>query len=335
MTLQEITTKFKKKNWLRLCTIHNIDKWTLIDFLSAPVYASRNHIRDGLELKTRQCFKCGTQLALGIFRGNFLAPRICDCAKDNTNLMTQEKLRCVFTDEQSQLIIGSVNSARRKGLPNTIEFWTSRGCSLDMAEKKVSQQQKLRSAKSPAAKKGARGYSIRTVEYWLNKGMTHEEALKEVKKIQVTNGIDFYVKKYGDQGKEMFNQRIRKWLDSDGNRKMVSNRSKKSLELFENLGIGSYGPNEKTVRGKMKVHRVDFLHDRRIIEYYGDYWHANPLFYSASQMIRKKQALDIWNHDAKKIKDLEDNGYTVLIIWEHEYTQDPEQTTKKCKEFLQ
>lgn len=39
-------------------------------------------------------------------------------------------------------------------------------------------------------------------------------------------------------------------------------------------------------------------------------------------------------HDAKKIKDLEDNGYTVMIIWEHEFVNDSENTVKKCKEFI-
>jgi G:T-mismatch repair DNA endonuclease (very short patch repair protein) len=227
-----------------------------------------------------------------------------------------------------------VNGRKRKGLANTVDFWVSRGYSLDQAKIRVSAEQKLRSDKSPSSKKGARGYSIRTTEYWIKKGFTPEDAANKVKEIQVTNGLDFYIKKYGDAGKELFIQRIDKWLNADGNKKMVANRSKKSIELFENLGVGYFGTDEKTVRGKHKVHRVDFLHGNKIIEYYGDYWHGNPKFYSGSQMIRKKKVSDVWAHDAKKIKDLEDNGYIVLIIWEHEFTHDFENTIKKCKDFV-
>jgi G:T-mismatch repair DNA endonuclease (very short patch repair protein) len=334
MKLQEIITKFKKKSWPRLCTLHSIDKWDLIDYLSAPWYANRHYIKDGLELTTRSCFKCGTKLNLGIFHGNFLAQTVCNCANDNTNLMTTDKLSCVFTNEQVEAIIKSVNSQKRKGLATTIEFWTSKGYSLDQAEFRVSAEQKLRSARSPSAKKGARGYSIRTTEYWVKKGFTPEDAANKVKEIQVTNGLDFYTKKYGNAGKELFIQRIDKWLNADGNKKMVANRSKKSIELFENLGVGYFGPDEKTIRGKHKVHRVDFLHGNKIIEYYGDYWHGNPKFYSGSQMIRKKKVSDVWEHDAKKIKDLEDNGYTVMIIWEYEFVHDSENTVKKCKDFV-
>ena len=55
----------------------------------------------------------------------------------------------------------------------------------------------------------------------------------------------------------MFNDRMQRWLDSPGNKEMVANRSKKSIELFEQLGAGYYGANERTVRGREKVHRVD------------------------------------------------------------------------------
>ena len=334
MMLQEIVAKYKKKSWLRLCTLHQINKWDLLDYVKEPVYRNRHLIKPGLELQTKVCLKCGTLLDLGIYKGNFIVDLACKCSKDGTNLMTVDKLLTTFSIGQATMIITSVNNQRKKGLPNTVDFWINKGFTIDQAITKVSEIQKSRSANSPSSKKGARGYSIRSVEYWIKQGYTVDQACHKVKEIQTTNGLAYYTKRYGEQGVEMFNARISQWLDSDGNKKMIQNRSKKSLELFEQLGVGYYGVNEKTVRGKQKVHRVDYLHGKKIIEFYGDYWHGNPALYSDNAMIRKKKIIDVWEHDAGKVKDLEANGYAVLIIWESEFKTTPIEVLQKCKDFI-
>ncbi len=333
MTLQEIVAKFKKKSWLRVCTLNNIDKWSLIDYLGESVYAGRFHIKSGLEITTRVCLVCGASLSLGIYRGNFLARIVCGCNKKGS-LRATDKLNCIFTKEQILSATSASNHRRKKGLANTVDFWVHRGFSINQAKAKIAATQKSRSARSPAAKKGARGYSVRTVEYWLKKGLTHEAAKSKVREVQVTNGLKYYIKKYGQRGEELFNSRIARWLNAPGNKQMTANRSKKSFELFTQLGIGHYGQDEKIVFGKRKNHRVDFLYEKKIIEYYGDYWHGNPKFYTHDQFIRKKKVADVWEHDAQKIKDLEDNGYSVLIVWENDYASDSDAVIKKCKDFV-
>lgn len=37
--LQKIITTYKKKSWLRLCGLHHINKWDLLEFINEPVYA--------------------------------------------------------------------------------------------------------------------------------------------------------------------------------------------------------------------------------------------------------------------------------------------------------
>lgn len=333
MTLDDITTKFKKKSWLRLCTLNNIDKWNLIDYLNEPIYASRYYIKTELQLTTRSCFGCGKMLSLGIFFGAFTARLSCNCSKNHT-LTLADKLGFVFTKDQVVLIITTANKERKKGLPNTIDFWLARGFSVEESKNKVSETQKNRSSRSPAAKKNAQGYSQRTAAYWMKKGFAPEEAANKVSEIQVTNGLEYYTKKYGAAGKQLYADRIARWLNADGNKKMTANRSKKSIKLFESLGVGYFGTNEKTVQGKQKAHRVDFLYGDKIIEYYGDYWHGNPNRYAETDKIRKKKVLDVWAHDAKKVADLKDSGYKVLIVWEQEYVTDPENTIKKCKDFI-
>jgi len=329
--LQKIIKNYKKKSWLRMCSLHGINKWELITHLNESVYPSKHLIKSGLELQTRNCLKCTKELELGIYKETFIAN--CTCIKDTT--MTLDKLQKVLTLEQSLLAIEMVTTQRKKGLPNTIDFWIHKGFTVEESQSKVKDVQKDRSLKSPASKKGARGYSLRTVEYWINKGLTQEEAKLKIKHLQTTNGLSYYKNKYGDEkGETLFNDRIHRWLNAQGNKNMVANRSKKSLELFEKIGIGYYGPNEKTVRGKQRVHRVDFMSDKKVIEFYGDYWHGNPKIFSNDAMIRSKKITDVWEHDRKKIHDLEENGYSVLIIWEADYKANPEEILQQCREFI-
>lgn len=317
-----------------MCTLHQIDKWELITYVNAPVYGSRYLIRDGLEIQTRVCLQCGIPLNLGIYKGSFIANTKCGCASDGTNIMTKGKLRTVFSEDQIQTVITTVNAKRKLGLPNTVEFWLNKGFTLEQAHKEVSAVQKRRSTKSPSTQKGARGYSTRTIEYWIKKGFDKTTALSKIKEVQTTNGLAYYKSKYGQDGERMFNTRIEQWLNSPGNKMMTRNRSKESIKLFEQLGVGKYGVEEQTVRGKKKVHRVDFLYGKKIIEFYGDYWHGNPEIYSDDVLIRKKKISEVWAHDAKKIQDLIANGYEVMIIWEKDYKTSSKEVLQKCRDFI-
>jgi G:T-mismatch repair DNA endonuclease (very short patch repair protein) len=56
-----------------------------------------------------------------------------------------------------------------------------------------------------------------------------------------------------------------------------------------------------------------------IIEVQGDMWHANPKRYKSTDIIMGKLiAQDIWDKDARKKKVAEDNGFSIIYIWEYE-----------------
>lgn len=335
MTLQEITEKFKKKSWLRLCTLHNLNKWDLISLTNEPVYPGKYFIRKAPTVDNRQCRLCGSQFDIGIYQNEFIALKECTCGADGTTNTTIQKLEVYYPQDVCRSLIDSINAAKKKGLPNTTEHWINLGYDIDTAKMKVKEVQTSRSKKSPAAQPGARGYSIRTVEYWTKKGFSEDAAILKVKEAQTTNGLDFYIKKYGTGvGSEKFNERIRVWLDAPNNKAMIKGRSKKSISLFDSIGIGFYGSNEKTVRGKTKVHRVDFLHNNKIIEFFGDYWHGNPKLYHPTDLIRKKKVNDVWIHDQQKIDDLCAAGYDVLKIWESDFCNSPDAVLQLCKDFI-
>ena len=77
--------------------------------------------------------------------------------------------------------------------------------------------------------------------------------------------------------------------------------------------------------------------NNKLIEFNGDYWHANPLFYGPMSFIKakNKKAKDIWEYDNIKINTAKYQGYDVLVIWENEYKTNKEETINKCIDFLQ
>ena len=69
---------------------------------------------------------------------------------------------------------------------------------------------------------------------------------------------------------------------------------------------------------------------RFAIEYYGDYWHANPNKYDASDIVHhNKTAKEIWERDSFRLNLLRDNGYFVQIIWHSDYKKNKENILKE------
>jgi G:T-mismatch repair DNA endonuclease (very short patch repair protein) len=73
--------------------------------------------------------------------------------------------------------------------------------------------------------------------------------------------------------------------------------------------------------------RIDIVIDKNLgVEVYGDYFHANPLTYTAERQIKRfagyKSAEEIWQADLARVKTLETQGFTILVIWEHDIKHD-------------
>lgn len=85
-------------------------------------------------------------------------------------------------------------------------------------------------------------------------------------------------------------------------------------------------PNEYKYVGDGKVildgYNPDFINvngQKKLIEFFGNYWHANPYIYKDSDIIYKNlNASQIWKNDKKRIETFKRLGYETLIIWEHE-----------------
>jgi hypothetical protein len=79
----------------------------------------------------------------------------------------------------------------------------------------------------------------------------------------------------------------------------------------------------------------DIKHKDCIIEFNGDYWHANPALYKNDAIIRGRTALEIQEHDRKKLKTATDLGFRTYTVWEAEFKLDKQQTINRVIAWMQ
>jgi hypothetical protein len=74
---------------------------------------------------------------------------------------------------------------------------------------------------------------------------------------------------------------------------------------------------------------------KKIIEYNGDYWHANPNIYPNNYIVKKcnKSANEIQDRDALKKQSAVDRGFEVRVVWESEYLANPRKVLTELLEW--
>jgi len=183
--------------------------------------------------------------------------------------------------------------------------------------------------------------SKRCTEYYTTRGYSIEESKKFVSNNQTMFSKEICINKYGqDAGMKVWQERQIKWKNSLNESGIYLGVSKISLKLFdalaETINNLKYGVNEACISTQNKSYFVDCLseYNKKIIEFYGDYWHANPNKFSENTKIKTKIAKDIWRADNTRISELNNLDYNVLIIWESEVIKQFDETVKKCINHL-
>jgi hypothetical protein len=116
--------------------------------------------------------------------------------------------------------------------------------------------------------------------------------------------------------------------------------SKQSQHLFQRIyditGNGKF--HNKGGELRIGTFYVDFVYGLKVIEYNGDYWHANPAIYEAENIVKFRHktaaAKTIWKRDTKRLEFIRSMGYAVKIIWESDFKKNPEQTVQECISWL-
>lgn len=100
----------------------------------------------------------------------------------------------------------------------------------------------------------------------------------------------------------------------------VSKKEKEILSILKKLGLNV----KNSYRVDTKICDIYIPEFNLIIEYFGDYWHCNPLKYTEDYFNKNKSmtAKEIWEYDSKKIDLIKNYGYNLEVIWEHDLKND-------------
>lgn len=179
-------------------------------------------------------------------------------------------------------------------------------------------------------------------EYWIErKGLSEEEALIRVSERQSVNTIESYISREGEEGINSFKDRQNRWIETMKQTGGFNNYSKISEELFdilnEHISGLYYGKNESKIELDKSFIKPDCLYGNKIIEFFGDFWHGNPAVYDENKIIDNRKGLtrrDINERDAKRIEELKNLGYDVMVVWEKDYRSNKSFIIDKCLKFL-
>jgi G:T-mismatch repair DNA endonuclease (very short patch repair protein) len=196
--------------------------------------------------------------------------------------------------------------------------------------------------------------SKRCIDYYTVRGYSQEEAVSLVSQNQKHFSKEICIEKYGEEvGVAIWQDRQDQWQSklnakSDKEKARINKLklfkggsiSKGETLLVENIrarGINCNGQFEM-LREKTKYYVYDIVYNKKIIEYNGDFWHANPKKYKPNDILKfpnsPKVAQEIWDADERKIQFARDQGYEVLVVWESDFKKDKEEIIKQCIQFL-
>lgn len=240
--------------------------------------------------------------------------------------------------------IQSKNSRKRKNFNKDTfnvrkEFWIKKGFSEKESLEKLKKRQSTNSLEKFVEKYG----ELEGIKKWRERQIKWQKTLnsrysKEIRKSWNSFTYSDYVKKYGKE-------RADKWLKNKffHNKKTYSNIQ---IRLFNEIkkeidGKFYFGENEYVLKREKGVYILDFYdsYSKKAIEFYGDIWHANPLRFNKNDKpnpFLKEFSYQIWDRDEKRIKNIvsHDDVEDLLIIWEKDFIENPEEIIKKCINFL-
>jgi hypothetical protein len=170
-----------------------------------------------------------------------------------------------------------------------------------------------------------------------NSEISKEKWLDEEYRKKVVQGIS---KPRKESFKQEQSERVRQWyVDNPEQRILRSGHMKKSwqndkiqpqikkskieTDFFNSLSSRHSdiirNPVIRLPEGRSLIPDCLFQYNKVIVEFFGNYYHANPEIYKPNDIVLGSTAHEIWKRDAERIHILESMGYVVFEVWESEY----------------
>jgi very-short-patch-repair endonuclease len=175
-------------------------------------------------------------------------------------------------------------------------------------------------------------------QYGEELGLKKFNEMKE--KFSKSHSLEGYRSRHGyeEGGLIYFTKMEKLWKENNLKFSRVSQELFKAVE--SSMGEGVFLFNDNGGEHKIGKYWVDFYYpsQSKIIEFYGDNFHANPSIYTESDrphpFTSKLTSADIWKYDKNRLDFLINGGNTVLVVWEKDYRKNKEECIELCVNFL-
>lgn len=259
----------------------------------------------------------------------------------------------------------SHSAQKTQHFTNKTAHWIAQGYTENQAQDLVQQIQKDRNLKSTQVLKGTSEFTVRSLAYWLKKGASIDEAKAEVKRVQQRSKSPETIAKWLEtldnksyEEKSLINLKrshtikgiMARGYDEEIAAQMSyeyfskrRNYSLVSQKLFEMVkdGLGEQGLYYKTFNYEKQFNRflVDFFDQLSgtVIEFFGDFWHANPLKYPREVMIYNKPASLVWLDDKRRLHAINSHVDVnhLYVVWETEFRNNPTEIARHIIHCIQ
>lgn len=162
-------------------------------------------------------------------------------------------------------------------------------------------------------------YAGSSLTYFIN---VYGEKLGKLKYKEICDKKNFRFKPYSEPSQQLF-----ELIDNK-----LGDIAKNSLWAKKSHEFETFITN---INGVKKIIRVDYYLNGKIIEFNGDYWHANPDFYLDDEIVCKNmKATEIHKRDQHRYNELEKLGFKVKVVWENDFNYKQDEVVNECCEFL-
>jgi len=207
-----------------------------------------------------------------------------------------------------------------RSFPSEVKHWLKKGFTEEEAKEKITEFQKNQSLKGnnettrlKRSQKCAGTKNPMSLISIANRQGVNIEIAREMTPCFGRTGS-----KHPMFGKKHTNETLRKIGESINH----SGRSKIEHEMSDLL-IELYGGDKNVGVIGWCCDYVNY-EKRLIVEFFGDFWHHNPEKYSEDFVngFTKRTSSQVWERDARKLKELREHGYEVIVVWESDWRKD-------------
>lgn len=278
-------------------------------------------------------------------------------SKNSGQFMKEDKYKKLYSerfkgDKNPNHKNNTTIEQRRSTSPFSIDFYKKKYPNLSIEEQKNMLIEKLKESRENTI-------NSTQIEYWLNKGYDEIEARKKLKDRQTTFSLKICIDKHGiEEGTKIWEKRQEKWQNtmnskSDAEKMEILKKkifsdgkySKISQNLFwkiyehiedrHNVFFKELNDELQLNHNDQNLFFLDFVYKNKVIEFQGDFWHANPKIYESNffNTVRKLTANQIWKFDNYKNSCICEK-YELLTVWEDDFRNNPEEVVVECLKFL-